>query len=170
VPAAPAAKSGDLATVLAVGTTAGGVTAMIAATTLADRSNLGTMATLALVGFGATLVGPAAGHLYAGEYGHALGTTVLRGAAVGTIVFGLTANTKACWADCDDSYDGGDNDGAGIVVVGTAALVGLTAYDLWDAHKAAARRNARNDDLRVTPTALATAHGPVAGLAVAGRF
>jgi len=167
---APAArvKHGGTATALALGGALSTVAVVFAADAidggLGDHSD----AIFALTGMGTLLIGPSAGHIYAGEYKHALRTSALRGVALGATLGGL-----AMIFDLDNDHhqhpDGNDALGATLFYGGAAALVGLTVYDVWDAHKAATRTNARHA-FRVTPTALATAHGPVAGLALGGSF
>jgi len=160
-PAVQRVKDPTTARGAAIATTAAGFGLMYLAV---DRD----LPPLATVGLVTTIVGPSAGHIYAGEYVHALGTTAFRGAAVGAMLGGFAMTLDLCFDVCE-GQDDDDGAGAALLLGGTAALVGLTAYDLWDAHRAAARTNARHA-IRVAPTALATSHGPVAGLAVGGSF
>jgi hypothetical protein len=106
---------------------------------------------LSLAGFAATLIGPSAGHFYAGEAGRGLVHTGLRAGAVATVVAGAT------WGffDCLDLY-GEDtcefSPGATALIIGGVVLgAGSTIYSLYDAPRAARRHNARARRLMLVP-------------------
>lgn len=110
---------------------------------------------LSLAGFAVTLIGPSAGHFYAGEAGRGLAHTGLRAGAVGAILAGAT------WGffDCFDLY-GEDtcefSPGATALIVGGVVLgAGSTIYSLYDAPRAARRHNARERRLFLVPAPMA---------------
>jgi hypothetical protein len=161
VPRAPAepARSEVTATSLAIGVTVGGfATMLVGATTRSEP--------LALAGAAATLVGPSAGHIYAGAYGHALGMSLVRAAGVVVFAIGVSEMTVV-EADGGPWPSGGSQrgNGAPLMVAGAATVLAATAYDIYDAHRAARRRNAEVG-LAVAPTLMA--HG--GGVALAGSF
>ena len=144
-----ALKSESTATWLAIGATLGGF-ALIGAG--AQRGNDGVMAT----GLTMVLVGPSAGHFYAGETGHAVKMSLLRsgGAIVAGmgLVAGFSTSDPGAPAPCPvedttctnkpSAHDHGDNRTAERMVwLGGGVLVAATLYDLWDAHRAARRTN-----------------------------
>lgn len=139
------------ATTIAVTATAAGAV-MIGGAIKADFAPLG------VVGAALLVVGPSAGHLYAGEYGHALGMSALRAAAGLTGLVGLIVASTV-------TYDGppGANDHANawaVAYAGAGIYLAATIYDLWDAHRAVRR------ELTIAPM---PAQGG-AGLMVAGTF
>ncbi len=164
-PELPDAKSESTATMLSLGTTAAGVGLVAAGI---ESQNSGT----AMLGAIAILVGPSAGHIYAGEAGHALGMSLLRSAAVIAIVAGFIDHTTAAvdCLDCSgqpiaDDHRTGDR----LMWGGGIALVALTVYDLVDAPRAARRRN-EHDRMMVMPTMIGTANGVVPAVGFSGRF
>ena len=148
-------KSDGLATGLAIGTTFGGLAMIVAGATV----HSGAIATLGGV---AVLVGPSAGHIYAGESGHAVGMTLLRAAGAATFFYGLINDTIV--ADGPNEYSQHPS-ARPLMVLGAAAFVGGTLYDMFDAHRAARRANAETG-LVVAPMVGAR----TAGVAVTGRF
>jgi len=161
---APAeARDGGTATLVALGATAAGVGLALAGTRVGRPSRPAGIVSIG-GGLALAIAGPSAGHVYAGEWRHALGFTALRVASAGVMVLGL-AETVSC-IDCTDRHP---EVGIGLMVGGGIALGGLTIYDLYDAHRAARRANARS--LAIAPTVLPTPDGRTAtGLVVAGTF
>ena len=137
IPVAPVVreKSEVVATGLALGTTLGGA---------------------------AMFVGPSAGHIYAGENGHAVGMTLLRGAGAATFLYGLMTDTIV--ADGPKEYSQHAS-ARPLMVLGAAVFLGGTLYDMFDAHRAVRRANAENGVV-VAPMISARS----AGVAVAGSF
>jgi len=119
------------------------------------------------IGAGLTL-GPAAGYVYAGEYGHAAGMSLLRAIAaiVGPIVF-IVSSITSDDCNCRPSRPG-EVLGASLMI----ALPLMAGYDIFDAPRAARRANARNGvtSLGIVPTAAVGGPAPNSGLALAGRF
>jgi hypothetical protein len=146
-------KSGSTATLLAIGATLGGF-ALIGAG--GQRGNDGVMAT----GMAMVLIGPSAGHFYAGETGHAVKMSLLRSGGAIVAGMGLVASfnsedvqagaSSPCPVDdasCTNKpTHGHDNHGDNrtaerMMWLGGGVLVAATLYDLWDAHRAAGRTN-----------------------------
>lgn len=130
---------------------------------------------LSLAGFAVTLIGPSAGHFYAGETGRGLAHTGLRAGAVAAIVVG------AAWGlvDCLGATDEETCDlspGATVAIAGGVAVgVGSMVYSLYDAPRAARRHNARVGararQLYVVPAPMAgTGQSSGFGLQLGGRF
>ena len=86
-------KSGATATGLAIGGTVAGF-ALMAAGGNAESEELGWL------GLGVAVVGPAAGHLYAGEIGHGVLTSTLRAASIASFAVGF--DMSFCLFDCSD--------------------------------------------------------------------
>lgn len=140
------------ATTIAVTTTAAGAV-MLGAAIKADFAPVGVAGALLLV------VGPSAGHFYAGEWGHGLGMSALRGAGALVALGGFIVASSV-------TYDGGpganDHQKAwAVAAAGAGVYLATTIYDLLDAHDAVRRERAT-----VAPMALTGG----AGLMVAGRF
>lgn len=110
---------------------------------------------LSLAGFAVTLIGPSAGHFYAGETGRGLALTGLRVGAVAATLAGAT------WGlfDCFDLYSEDTcefSPGATALIVGGVVLgAGSTIYSLYDAPRAARRHNARERRLFLVPAPMA---------------
>jgi len=157
IPVAPVVseKSEVVATGLAFGTTLGGF-GLIA---LGASLHSGVVGTL---GGAAMFVGPSAGHIYAGENGHAVGMTLLRGAGAATFLYGLMTDTIV--ADGPREYSQHPS-ARPLMVLGAAVFLGGTLYDMFDAHRAVRRANAENAVV-VAPMISAQS----AGVAVAGSF
>lgn len=106
---------------------------------------------LSLAGFAVTLVGPSAGHFYAGESGRGLAHTGLRAGAVAAVLAGAT------WGifDCFDVYGEDTCDfspGATALIIGGVALgAGSMIYSVYDAPRAARRHNTRARRLMLVP-------------------
>ena len=121
-----------------------------------------------LVGVPLAAIGPSVGHVYAGEYRHALITTSLRVAGLAQAYYGVAAST-VCFGDSCPDGAGHRNARLSVLGVGIAAGVGL--YDWIDAPSAARRANRRADaawrSVFVSPTV--GAQGRV-GLSLSGTF
>ena len=121
-----------------------------------------------LVGVPLAAIGPSVGHVYAGEYRHALITTSLRVAGLALAYYGVASSTLCFGDSCPDGA-GHSNAGLSLLGVGIAAGVGL--YDWIDAPSAARRANRRADaalrSVFVSPTV--GAQGRV-GLSLSGTF
>lgn len=167
----PEIKSGSTATLLAVGATLGGVALMATGAQHEEGS-------VVLGGAVLMLIGPSAGHFYANETGHGAKMTLLRTGAAVVLGFGLLEQTMA--ANCDVASSGGGgcstkdsrDNGEKLMWLGGATLVAATVYDLWDAHNAADRANAKAARTwSVAPSMMAGASGTMApALTVAGSF
>ena len=157
-------KSSGTALLWAVGTTVAGVVAIGAAF---DEQSEG----LLLLGTGLALVGPSAGHIYAGEGGHALKASLLR--AGGLLVFTLGAIEYDSY-DCYDAYYCEDsNDGEAAMWIGGLIVAGSTLYDLYDAGRAVRRYNDRQRKAayQFSPTMMSKAGGGFTpGVGVTGSF
>jgi hypothetical protein len=163
-PPAPAPrKSESTATLLALGTTAAGLGTIY----LGAQGNNGG---LAWAGVAITLIGPSAGHIYAGETGHAAQLSLLRIGGFATFVYGLVQATTR--TDCYDSYACDDpNDGEGAMWLGGAVVVGATLYDFVDASKAARRANRKAERAwQVTPMMMPASGVRSPGVGIAGTF
>ncbi len=168
----PPAKSEATATSLALGITAAGY--LLAFSGAAERANSGVLggAVGAMI-----VVGPSAGHLYAGEARHALGMTALRGVGVTTFAVGLfmgfaVGDTEACCGTTSHHDDSSRNAALGTMAAGAAMFIGGTVYDLWDAHRAVARANERaaTRQLAIVPVLSRGTQGAAAGLALTGNW
>jgi hypothetical protein len=159
-PAPAPLKSETTATLLSLGTTALGIGALALSV---EAENMA----LAYVGAAGLFIGPAAGHIYAGETKRALGSSLLR--AGGAVVFAVGALTSS---HCDSCGPGDDHDGRSPALwLGGAIFVGATLYDFWDAHKAARRYNEKHQpSYLVAPTMMSSERGSAPGFAVMGRF
>lgn len=156
-------KSESTATWLAIGTTALGL-GMIAAA--AEDGNDG----LGFAGLAVGLIGPSAGHIYAGENGHALRMSLLRAAGFATLIYGIIESESAY--DCIDyCYEDTRNDGETAMWVGGAVLVGATLYDFYDAGRAARRFNEKQQrSYMVAPTMMSSGGRTSPGFALSGQF
>lgn len=158
-------KSEGTATMLSIGTTAAGFALLAASGKQGsdDGAGMGMLGALAL------MVGPSAGHIYAGEAGHAVGMSLVRsGAALVFLVGALkaTMSYSDCW-ECDGSRD----NGAGLMWTGGLAFVAATVYDIIDAPRAARRRNNKTRQWQVNPMmvgAMSNARTP--GMGLSGTF
>jgi len=168
--AAPPARSESTALALALGSTAVGFGMF----SMASQGGSGHYdSALALGGLGLIVVGPSAGHIYAGEGMHALGFSALRLGSLVVFGLGVLSSLDLCDADgpCTGSPSNGQpNSGArALLAAGALGYVSLTIYDLHDSLGAARRASARA--LTVRPAPLRTPGGRTApGLVVAGTF
>jgi hypothetical protein len=158
-------KNPGTAQLLSIGATGLGLLGFFAG---ADDSN----DELAIAGLGLTLIGPSAGHIYAGENGHAVKMTLLRTAGLLTFVWGAVKQTSSY--DCIDYCyeDDSDNEGETAMYVGGAVFVLGTLYDLYDSGRAARRFNEKAArQLTVGPTMMSAARGGgTPGVALSGSF
>jgi hypothetical protein len=115
--------------------------------------------------------GPASGHLYAGAYSHAVGTSLARGSALvlGSIVLLMsTLHSSDCQgSQCDDSVPG-------LVIAGALGVstLALAVYDIVDAPRAARRANAQHGfgDVALLPSVRSAGGIPSQGLNLVGSF
>jgi len=156
--AAPAVetKSPALAGAIAVGTPIAGVLVAVAA----DGS-------LPLEVTAASLfaLGPSLGHVYAGEYGHAAVSTLIRGGAYAGFALSAIKWTKISDPECEvpGCYEPRTADVLEVTMVATALIfIGATAYTWYDAPRAARRTNHRRAQLSIVLAGT--------GLGVAGTF
>ncbi len=161
-------KSESTATLLALGTTAAGFAAMYAA---ADSKIDG----LGQAGALLALIGPSAGHIYAGENGHAVKMSLLRGAGVTVMMVGLLSMFSAgkpCGDCVPTNHDDNTTTGEKMMIAGGLTFAIATAYDLFDAHRAARRANERAQPKMWTlvPSALAASGTIAPALTLSGRF
>ncbi|MEO8699715.1 MAG: hypothetical protein ABI867_06710 [Kofleriaceae bacterium] len=170
-------KSESTATLLAIGATTAGFLAIGAATDNNGDGNGG----LGLIGAGLLLIGPSAGHIYAGETGHAVKASLLRSAGVLAMLVGAISMTTvasdagACPPDtlCEGGGGRDDKSRAKLLLgVGAAVYIGSTIYDLVDAGAAARRENRRHARaMMFTPTMMSTHSGRTApAVSLVGRF
>ena len=146
---APARRSTGVALGLSIGATAAGV-GMVALSSVVDPRN--DAAELGLLGGGVTLalVGPSMGRIYLGRGGSGLLLSLGRAASATLLV--------ASW---DDSPGG-----EALGVLGAAALVGLTVYDV--ASVPAVARSRRG--VTLAPTAASRGGEHAVGLVAGGAF
>lgn len=154
-------KSGATATGLAIGGTVAGF-ALMAAGGNAESEEL------SWLGLGVAVVGPAAGHFYAGEPGHGVLTSTLRAASIASFAVGF--DMSFCLFDCSDVSVAQRRTGDLLVFAGLGMYAATTIYDLVDAHQAAGRANRRRA-ATAAPALLRTPDGGQApGLVLAGSF
>lgn len=146
-PPAPQVKSESTATILAIGATLSGFALMSAG---AERGNDHVI----VGGMALVLVGPSAGHFYAGETGHGVKMSLLRTGGALVLGMGLVASlstesisgapcpveSATCTNKPTSSHDD-DRTAERMMWLGGGVLVAATLYDLWDAHNAARRTN-----------------------------
>jgi hypothetical protein len=175
-PIASEQKSEGVATALAIGATTAGFM-MIGSG--ASRGGDG-MITAGLI---TMVIGPSAGHIYAGETGHAVKMSLLRGAGFVTFMAGAikattvhdVAPAEPC-VDCvqpQPQHSSNNRDNAGTLMwIGGLTFVAASVYDMLDASRAARRTNIKNAHmLTVVPSYAQTQSGAVApGVALTGRF
>ncbi len=150
-------KSEGTATMLALGTTAAGFALLAAAGKQQEGGEMGTLGVLAL------MIGPSAGHIYAGETGHAVGMTLVRGGAALAFIVGVVKATTV--------YASRDSDnGATLMWVGGISFVAATVYDIIDAPRAAHRRNNKTRQWQVNPMMVGTSNATTPGMGFSGRF
>ena len=161
-------KSESTATMLAVGATLGGLALTAAGV---EHGSGG----VALGGVALMLVGPSAGHFYAGETSHAAKMSLLR--TGGLLVLSVGVISMSTTASCDvapGGYGGCStrddrSKGEMMLWVGGATLIGATVYDLWDAHNAAHRSNVKQArQLTFAPSIMASASGATAPAVTVG--
>ena len=157
------AKSGVTATALSIGFTMAGFVLVAAGMSDSDGPDINPV--LVFGGLGVLAIGPSAGHVYAGEGEHAAGISLLRSISIVAALRGLDS-LQTCH---NDSACTGDTGGSALAIGGLVAYGGLTLYDMYDAHRAAHRYNARA--VTIAPAPLRTPGGRAApGLVLAGSF
>lgn len=160
---APKLKSGLVATGLALGVTSAGI-ALGAVTESIDSDASSPASWIAYsMAYAALVAGPSAGHLYVGESRRFLAGTALR-------LVGLSAAVGGVYLVTEHDEGAGFASGLVLSVTGGATFIGALGWDLFDAHRAAARANQRAsrgvvNRLQVTPVL----HGAV-GLQLSGAF
>jgi hypothetical protein len=173
-------RSPTTATWLADGTTLAGLGLIVGAFAAFDSNGAHSFqhdrATWLLGTSGAALaiVGPSAGHIYAGESGHAALFSAGRFAtlAIGTFSMGLAS---FCTVDSVDGTSHPSTADCGLALgLGLAGLIGygaLTYHDLRDAPEAARRYDRAHTDVQVVPLMMrdSAAHESL-GLGIVGTF
>lgn len=151
---APEPASPGIALALATGMTgAAGVVYLVAAEADDDRVKVASVLTATTL----MVIGPSAGHLYAGDSGEAVGMSLVRAGGLGVAFYGFSRMVD----DLDDCAEACGDHGLLVAVGGLGIWSAAAIYDLIDAPRAAARANARRR-MSIVPTGT--------GLAVAGRF
>jgi len=156
-------KDPGTARLLSVGVTGLGFVGMLAG---AKENN----EELAWASLGLTLIGPSAGHIYAGEGGRALKMTLLRTAGLVTFVWGAVESTEG---DCYDyCYENNNEEAEVAMYVGGAVVLISTLYDFYDSARAATRYNEKAARaLTLGPTMMSSAKGGTSpGVALSGSF
>jgi hypothetical protein len=126
---------------------------------------------IGLVAFG-IWVAPSAGHMYSGEWGHAIGWSLVRSASstLGVLVMAAsTIRSSDCQGSQCDTSTSGFAVGAGLVILAGGSII----YDIIDAPSAAERTNRRRaaTDLALAPMlSVGAGGGSTRGLAVVARF
>lgn len=115
-----------------------------------------------VLGGGLLAIGPSLGHVYAGEYGHAFGTSLLRSAA---LVVALQSADDLAYADRSDNW-------TYVALVSSAVVWAVaTTYDLHDGVGAVRRYNHRQSGaVMVAPTMMPSLGGLTPGLALVGQL
>ena len=123
--------------------------------------------------------GPSAGHIYAGETGHALAMSGLRVAGATAFIYGILSATVVAddicpQQGCSSSHQHEDQNAGVIATLGALTFVGATIYDIADAHNAARRYNDKATKKRswqVVPSVVGAANGGVApAVGFSGRW
>lgn len=165
-------KSESTATALAIGTTLGGLA-------LASAGAKHSAGTVVLGGIALMMIGPSAGHFYAGESGHGAKMSLLRTGGLLLLGVGLLASSTVTYCAAPpegETSNCGTRDshaiGEMMMWTGGATIVGATLYDLWDAHNAAHRTNKKAArSWAVAPSIMAGASGSaIPALTVGGSF
>ena len=164
-------KSEKTATALAIAGTVAPLALLVGAGLAETVNQDGVAIALGVTGGVGVIVGPSAGHWYAGK---AVTTGMgIRAASVtvgfaGLVMAGLCAN-----ADEDRSVNGGCNAAPYVVttLAGLAGYVTGVVYDVATAGRAVRAANERHDlRMSVMPTAVRTSTGLTPGLAAVGSF
>ncbi|MBX3162217.1 MAG: hypothetical protein KF773_40005 [Deltaproteobacteria bacterium] len=166
-------KSEGAATMWAIGATAIGYLSL-AASGRDDNAALG------FLGTAGVLVGPSAGHIYAGENGHALRMSLLRTGALTAFAIGLLRVAVTPLDDCISTCNERDREwreyqrnGELLMLAGAATFVTSTIYDIIDASRAARRFNDKQKARawQLAPSMARDAGGGVApAFVVSGRW
>jgi hypothetical protein len=147
--------SDNVSTAVAVGTTLAGMGLTLGAIRYGSSG-------AGVIGIGAMVAGPSAGHFYSGEWGHALGMTALR--TTGALVFFLGLIESSTEANISDGGGTHHDNGSSLMAIGAAVYVATTVYDIYDSGRAARRANAHA--LAVVPSVGQSA----VGMTLAGQF
>lgn len=160
---APAHRSPWGASGLAFGATVGGW-AIGAIASSADEDASSTLGRLGLgLSFAVAAIGPSAGHLYAGERGHAVRWSLIRAGGLGVGVAGVALAVRGYDRDCGYAFPS-----AVAAALGASVYFAGFYWDLYDAHRAAARANRRAAaSVRMVVTPML---GPGSGLQLSGSF
>jgi hypothetical protein len=155
-------RSSETAMYLSLGVT----TLSLSTLFYASRATSGTPSTplqvIGVVGLAGLVAGPSAGHIYAGEYGHAAVTTVLRGGALAAVLVGVTRITTTSLCDGPCGTDDKKRNGGIMAIAGAATYVLSTAYDLIDAPRSVKRRHReRARSTRLAPSVVTDASGSI---------
>ncbi|MDX2094237.1 MAG: hypothetical protein SFX73_40775 [Kofleriaceae bacterium] len=157
LPPAPAPAVANKSPVLAPALSLAAIGVTIGFSAYAIERDSSAAGTIALVGIA---VGPAAGHLYAGEYMHAALTTSVRTLGALLIFHGLTI------------YDREDSDPSVTAsLTGLGLIAGTTIYDLVDGYFAVRRTNVkRRAAVQMTGSVMSSHGQTVPAFVVAGTF
>jgi len=131
-------------------------------------------AVVLLVGVGVSVIGPSAGHLYAGANQHAFATSVGRIGAAAVFIKGVLQRDKVGY-DCEFANEpcvepDNKRQGTRLMWIGGILYAGITIYDIVDARYAARRTNARHRVVMVAPSVISGAHGPAPAVSFVGSF
>jgi hypothetical protein len=153
------------AALLAWGATGGGLMIAQSLAVSGDaRGDDAAVTAAALIGIGAMVLGPSAGHVYSGEREHARRFTLYR-LVTGAATVGFAAAGLSGAADEDTSLL--------LATISGATFMGLVGYDLIDSFFTAQRAEGRPAGRRfmVAPAAVPSAQGKTSlGLGLAGSF
>jgi hypothetical protein len=156
-------KDPTTARLLSVGVTGLGFLGILAAAN--DNSEQ-----LGWASLGVMMIGPSAGHIYAGEGGHALKMTLLRTGGLVTFLWGALKSTEGkCLDYC---YENENKDGEKAMYVGGAVVLLSTLYDFYDSASAANRYNEKAARaFTLAPTMMSSGTGGTSpGVALSGSF
>jgi hypothetical protein len=137
--------SSAVATSLSLGVTTGGAALMAGGLTMDNRD---LRAGVVIAGGIAMIVGPSAGHWYAGRWRPTSGA-VVRGIGLGVATLGLVVAAANCnWEIAYDNYvhscsPRDSTFGIAAITVGLATFVGGAIYDIWTTPRDVERENAR---------------------------
>jgi hypothetical protein len=130
-------------------------------------------ATMAVVGGFGLLIGPSVGHAYGENRFWTAGMTMRVGGLViagggGLLLSAADAEAGIGCVEADCSRNDSHTLQYAVIATGAALFVGGAIYDVATAGSATDRYNASH--VTVAPTAIASAHGAVAGVGIGGTF
>lgn len=171
-PPPPPRYSPGLSLGLSIGTTVAGW-GLFAGGIALDDDGAGAIS-LMIGGQAVAAFGPSAGHVYVGEYRHALIASSVRAAALALIDVGILAASSCAIGGgsgdgSDDQSDCG-NGGTAAVFIGLGVAAGLGLYDWVDAPRAARRASRRAATLQLAVVPLRVPNHQAVGLGLAGTF